>query len=178
MVEHAGHRGDDRAHLGKSALNGYVGGPPLNSGQMYPDAVAGLTGCAAILTAIHHRDRTGEGQYIDLSMQEANLAFVGRFGVGVRDDGAATGAWAIVTRICAARDVPVRGATSSGWRSPAKRASSGARCVASRGRAGNADSRFASNAARKANEEKFDAAISGWTRRERETSRPGYWRRE
>ena len=62
---------------GMSALLGYADGPPLNSGQMYPDAVAGLYGFAAIVTALHHRDRTGEGQYIDLSMQEANLAHVG-----------------------------------------------------------------------------------------------------
>ena len=62
---------------GMSALLGYPDGPPLNSGQMYPDAVAGLYGFAAIVTALHHRDRTGEGQYIDFSMQEANLAHVG-----------------------------------------------------------------------------------------------------
>ncbi len=62
---------------GMSALLGYPGGPPLNSGQMYPDAVAGLNAFAAILTALHHRNRTGEGQYIDLSMQDANLVFAG-----------------------------------------------------------------------------------------------------
>ncbi len=62
---------------GMSALLGYEGGPPLNSGQMYPDAVAGFYGCAAIVTALLHRNRTGEGQFIDLSMQEANLSFVG-----------------------------------------------------------------------------------------------------
>ncbi len=62
---------------GMSALLGYEDGLPLNSGQMYPDAVAGFYGCSAILTAIHHRDRTGEGQEIDLSMQEANLSFIG-----------------------------------------------------------------------------------------------------
>src|SRR5205814_9542756 len=50
---------------------------PINSGQMYPDAVAGLNGFAAIVTALYHRDRRGEGQYIDLSMQEANLTFLG-----------------------------------------------------------------------------------------------------
>lgn len=62
---------------GMSALLGYPDGPPLNSGQMYPDAVAGLNAVAAIVTALRHRERTGRGQYIDLSMQEANLAFVG-----------------------------------------------------------------------------------------------------
>jgi crotonobetainyl-CoA:carnitine CoA-transferase CaiB-like acyl-CoA transferase len=62
---------------GMSAVLGYRDGAPINSGQMYPDAVAGLYACAAILTALHQRNRTGEGQYIDLSMQEANLTLVG-----------------------------------------------------------------------------------------------------
>jgi crotonobetainyl-CoA:carnitine CoA-transferase CaiB-like acyl-CoA transferase len=61
---------------GMSALLGYEGGPPVNSGQMYPDPVAGYYGAAAALLALRHRDRTGEGQYIDLSMQEANMTFI------------------------------------------------------------------------------------------------------
>lgn len=62
---------------GMSALLGYEKEFPMNSGQMYPDPVAGLCGYGAILLALLHRDRTGEGQYIDLSMQEANFVFVG-----------------------------------------------------------------------------------------------------
>ncbi|MEE8304941.1 MAG: CoA transferase [Candidatus Tectomicrobia bacterium] len=62
---------------GMSALLGYEDGPPLNSGLMYPDAVAGIYGFAALATALYHRDRTGQGQYLDLSMQEANATFVG-----------------------------------------------------------------------------------------------------
>jgi crotonobetainyl-CoA:carnitine CoA-transferase CaiB-like acyl-CoA transferase len=62
---------------GMSALLGYEGGDPLNSGQMYPDPVAGLCGFSAIALALLHRDRTGEGQFIDLSMQEANFTFIG-----------------------------------------------------------------------------------------------------
>ena len=62
---------------GMSALLGYPGGAPLNSGQMYPDPVAGICGFAAIALALLHRQRTGEGQYIDLSMQEANFTFIG-----------------------------------------------------------------------------------------------------
>jgi crotonobetainyl-CoA:carnitine CoA-transferase CaiB-like acyl-CoA transferase len=62
---------------GMSALLGYEHGAPLNSGQMYPDPVAGLCGFAAITLALLHRDRTGEGQFIDLSMQEASFTFVG-----------------------------------------------------------------------------------------------------
>ena len=62
---------------GMSSLLGYEGEQPQNSGQMYPDPVAGLCGFAAIALALLHRDRTGEGQYIDLSMQEANFLFIG-----------------------------------------------------------------------------------------------------
>ena len=62
---------------GMSSLLGYEGEQPQNSGQMYPDPVAGLCGFAAIALALLHRDRTGEGQYIDLSMQEANFSFIG-----------------------------------------------------------------------------------------------------
>jgi len=62
---------------GMSALLGYKGEHPMNSGQMYPDPVAGLCGLSALLLALLHRDRTGEGQYIDLSMQEANFTFIG-----------------------------------------------------------------------------------------------------
>jgi crotonobetainyl-CoA:carnitine CoA-transferase CaiB-like acyl-CoA transferase len=62
---------------GMSSLLGYEGGPPVNSGQMYPDPVAGYYGAAAAVLALRHRGRTGEGQYIDLSMQEANMTFIG-----------------------------------------------------------------------------------------------------
>ena len=62
---------------GMSALLGYGDGTPLNSGLMYPDAVAGLYGFGALATALYHRERTGKGQFIDLSMQEANFTFIG-----------------------------------------------------------------------------------------------------
>jgi crotonobetainyl-CoA:carnitine CoA-transferase CaiB-like acyl-CoA transferase len=62
---------------GMSGVLGYEGEGPLNSGQMYPDAVAGLYGFAALILALFHRERTGEGQRIDISMQEANLSFLG-----------------------------------------------------------------------------------------------------
>jgi crotonobetainyl-CoA:carnitine CoA-transferase CaiB-like acyl-CoA transferase len=62
---------------GMSSLLGYVDGPPLNSGHMYPDPVAGLYGFGAVITALAHRRRTGEGQHVDLAMQEACVTFVG-----------------------------------------------------------------------------------------------------
>ncbi len=62
---------------GMSSLLGYEGGRPMNSGTMYPDAVAGMYLTAAILAALHHCARSGEGQYIDLGMMESNATFIG-----------------------------------------------------------------------------------------------------
>lgn len=61
---------------GLSALNGYEAGIPQNSGQMYPDAIAGLYAFAAVATALFDRARTGEGCHIEISMQEAALSYL------------------------------------------------------------------------------------------------------
>ena len=62
---------------GLTSLLGYESGRPMNSGSMIPDAIAGAWFAAAIVTAIRHRERTGEGQYIDLGMMEANAMLTG-----------------------------------------------------------------------------------------------------
>ena len=62
---------------GMSSLLGFPGGPPRNSGATFPDPLAAMTATTAILAALEHRARTGEGQHIDVSMQEATLALVG-----------------------------------------------------------------------------------------------------
>ena len=72
---------------GMSAVLGYTDGPPLNSGHMYPDPVAGLYGFGAVVTALAHRRRTGEGQYVDLSMQEACATFIGDEWMRYQDTG-------------------------------------------------------------------------------------------
>jgi len=62
---------------GMSSLLGYRDSQPFNSGQMFPDPVGGLHGFAALMTALYHRERTGQGQYIDLSMQESCATLIG-----------------------------------------------------------------------------------------------------
>jgi crotonobetainyl-CoA:carnitine CoA-transferase CaiB-like acyl-CoA transferase len=53
-----------------SAVN--PGGLPLKSGISTSDLMGAQTGIVAILGALEHRDRTGRGQYIDLSMQDVS----------------------------------------------------------------------------------------------------------
>ena len=152
---------------GLSALLGYPGGPPMNSGMMYPDAVAGLNAFAAIMAAIRHRNRTGEGQYIDLSMQEANLSFAGEAALEFLRTGrqrermgnrhpqfAPHGIYR-----CAGEDkwIAIASESDAQW----------TRLITALGSpAALSESRFETNALRKANEDDLDAAIEGATRTE------------
>lgn len=52
-------------------LNGHAEDPPTMHHVAYGDAVGGLNGAAALLVALNHRARTGEGQFVDLSQAEA-----------------------------------------------------------------------------------------------------------
>ena len=62
---------------GMCAMIGYPGGPPTTTGQVYPDPMGGYNGAAAVFTALMHRERTGEGQYIEMSQVEGAMQFVG-----------------------------------------------------------------------------------------------------
>ena len=62
---------------GISALSGYRSGPPLRTGISFTDPLTGIMAAGAILAALHYRRRSGKGQYIDLSEQEAAIAVVG-----------------------------------------------------------------------------------------------------
>lgn len=58
-------------------LTGYPDGPPMLMGASQADAIAGLNGAFAVMTALEHHRKTGEGQYIDLSQVEALTCFMG-----------------------------------------------------------------------------------------------------
>jgi crotonobetainyl-CoA:carnitine CoA-transferase CaiB-like acyl-CoA transferase len=61
-----------------SGLPSVVGRPewaPTMSHTAFGDAIGGLNGCVAVLTALIHARRTGQGQFIDLSQIEAMMPF-------------------------------------------------------------------------------------------------------
>lgn len=68
--------GTVEAVSGMCSQLGYPGEPPLNSGMMFPDPISGYFGAAAVMLALYHRNRTGEGQHIDLSMQTVCATFL------------------------------------------------------------------------------------------------------
>lgn len=59
---------------GLMSVTGEPDRPPVKTGVPLTDLGAGLFALAAILAALHHRDRTGRGQHIDTSLLEAGLA--------------------------------------------------------------------------------------------------------
>ena len=61
---------------GISSLLGYEDGPPITSGVMHTEPFSGAMATAALLIALHHRARTGEGQEIDLSQQETSIGLI------------------------------------------------------------------------------------------------------
>ncbi len=62
---------------GLDSFVGYVGGPPIPMEQAFSDPFNGILGGFAVLAALHHRDRTGRGQHVDYSQQEAVMQLVG-----------------------------------------------------------------------------------------------------
>jgi len=50
------------------------GGGPVKAGVAIADVMSGLYATIGILTALQHRDRTGEGQHIDVSLLDVQVA--------------------------------------------------------------------------------------------------------
>jgi crotonobetainyl-CoA:carnitine CoA-transferase CaiB-like acyl-CoA transferase len=59
---------------GLMGVTGAPGGEPVKTGVPLVDMTAGLYAVAAILAALYHRERTGEGQRIDVSLLGAELS--------------------------------------------------------------------------------------------------------
>ncbi|MCS6802886.1 MAG: CoA transferase [Chloroflexota bacterium] len=151
---------------GLNAAIGFPGDPPVAVCTAHPDYSCNPYHLViAILAALHHRDRTGEGQLIDLSQHESTVVMNGASLLDYTANG-------VVAQPSANRHpqraphgaYPARGndrwvalacESDDEWR----------RLAAAIGQPELADDpRFATLAARKANEDALDAIIAGWTR--------------
>ena len=68
LADHPAHDLGIQAESGQLSLNDSLGGTPVVPGVASADMAAGLTGLAAVLMALIGRNRTGRGDYIDISM--------------------------------------------------------------------------------------------------------------
>ena len=75
--DYAGFGPTVQAFSGITYLTSFPGKPPIGLGYSYADHVAGLVTCLALLGAMEYRQRTGEGQYIDVSQVEAMSSLLG-----------------------------------------------------------------------------------------------------
>jgi len=72
---------------GLPSVVGDPGGPPVMSHTAFGDAVGGLNGAAAVLTALIHARLTGQGQFIDLAQIECMMPFAAPWIVAHSIDG-------------------------------------------------------------------------------------------
>ncbi len=71
--ERAGYDPLAQAASGFLSLNGSPEGEPVKAPTFLGDDLAGLHGALAALAALRHRDRTGEGQHVDVALLDAIL---------------------------------------------------------------------------------------------------------
>lgn len=73
----AGHAGLDimaQARSGLMSITGHPGGPPAKVGIPVCDLTCGLYIALSVTAALRERERSGEGQYIDVSLMEAGTS--------------------------------------------------------------------------------------------------------
>jgi len=150
---------------GMSQLTGYRElDQPMHVGMSYGDPNAGLHAAFAVIAALFHREKTGEGQYIDMSQWESTMAVMGdgfmeyamngspppRNGNRV-DEMSPHGVF-----LCEGDDrwVSIACGSEEEW---------GALCNAMERPELTTDPRFATLADRKANEDALEALIMEWT---------------
>ena len=149
---------------GLAAVTGYPGSHPRIMGGLIPDAFAGCYCVLAVLEALYHRSRTGEGQFVEVSMTEALTGMIPEAvmeyslaGVEPPRTGNHNGRNAphnVFRCLGAEKWVAISVDTDEQFRSLAE--ASGNPGWAS-------DSRFATSAARLANQDALEALIQQWT---------------
>lgn len=150
---------------GSNYLAGFEANPPVGVGTNYPDYVVNpLQGAAALMAALHHRHVTGEGQLIDMSQLESSTAAMsGPLFATINSDSRYRRCGNRVPFAAPHGVFPLRGddewiaiacLDDQQWRDLA---------VASGHDEWAHDARFATLAARKANEDALEVAVATWT---------------
>ncbi len=150
---------------GFGELGGWPDRPPAGPFSAYTDFVSAKFAAAALLAAVEHRARTGQGQHIDFSQAEASLHFLGPALLDYSVNGR------VATRMgnaspdfaphgvfpCAGEDrwVAIVVTSDEQWQRLSLLAGHPRWAT---------DARFADNAARLANREAVEEALSMWTR--------------
>jgi len=150
---------------GLSSVTGYRGWPPMHVGISYGDPTGGLHGAVAVLAALLHRSRSGEGQYIDLSQWESSMTVLPDAIISWTMNGVAPPRDGNRDAHMAPHGV-FRAAGEDRWVAIAIEDDAAwarfARCLGQPELA--ADARFATLVARKRHEDELEELVAAWTR--------------
>jgi CoA:oxalate CoA-transferase len=75
--DHAAFDGVIQAMSGLAGITGHPGGPPTNVGYYIADHLSGLQAAMGATMALFHRERTGKGRYVDISMLDGMISMIG-----------------------------------------------------------------------------------------------------
>jgi len=76
---------------GIMSVTGEPDRPPMKVGVGIADIMCGMYATVAILAALHHRDCTGEGQFIDLALLDSQVAWLATVGLNYLTSGKVPG---------------------------------------------------------------------------------------
>ena len=168
-----------QALSGLTFMSGLPGERPAGWGYSFLDHTAGYNAAIATLMAIHHRNRTGEGQWLDVSQVESGMILTGPAvldytanGRPYRRPGNPTGNRSANPRVaphnayrCAGDDEIVAGEPRQRWCviSIFTEEDWQKFCKAIGSPEWTADPKFATNVDRVANEDELDRLIEEWT---------------
>lgn len=80
MAERAGYDFLIQAESGIMNIIGEEDGPPMKVGTAITDLVAGQDAVAAVLAALYHREKTGQGQNVDIALLDSAITLLGHQG--------------------------------------------------------------------------------------------------
>lgn len=145
---------------GMSAVTGYPDGPPCNL-QGPADPIAGVHAGVALLAALDHRDRTGEGQLIEVAQIEVGAAITAEPVIEYSLNGTVTPREGNRHRHYCQGVYPT--STEDDWVALSVRDDTDWANLADLLGVSATDERFATTDARRGNHDAFDELVAGWT---------------
>ena len=103
---------------GLMSITGEADGPPVKVGVALIDAITALYAHGAVLAALRHRERTGEGQYLELSLMECGIAALINAATAYLVGGEVQGRWGQRAPVPGARTRRSGRGTATSWWAP------------------------------------------------------------
>ena len=153
------------AQSGLFSVSGYKTGPPGETGITYGDPNSGAIGAYAALAALIHRERSGQGQHIDVSLWEALETMLPEAWLEHAMNGREPPVTANRDRLLSPHNCYKSRGDAEQWVTIAvgEEQEWRALCQVMEQPALAADSRFLTATLRKAHEDELDAIITAWT---------------